>query len=72
MPVIRGQPIAMQRRPEMDKAAPTLTNHDGAEKGIRRTIGNRQPPILLLDLEFIGESAGLWVLRVVHLCFLVW
>lgn len=72
MPVIRAQPIAMQRRPEVGKAAHTLTNHDGAEKGIRRTIRYRQPSVLLLYFEFIGEAARLWVLRVVHLCFLVW
>lgn len=50
----------MQLRPEKGKAAHALTNHDGAE-GIRRTIGNRQPPILLLHFKFIGEAARLWV-----------
>lgn len=57
MPVTQAQPMTMQRRPKMGKAAHTLTNHDGAEKGIRRTIRYRQPPILLLDFKFIGEAA---------------
>lgn len=62
----------MQRKPEMGKAAHALTNHDEAERGIRRTIRYRQPPVLLLHFELIGEAACLWVLRIIHLCFLVW
>lgn len=43
-----------------------------SREGSQRTIRYRQPPILFLDFEFIGEAAGLWVLRIIHLCFLVW
>lgn len=35
------------------------------------TIGYRQPPVLLLDLELVGEPSGMWVLGIVHLCVLV-
>lgn len=69
---LKREPVAMQRKPEMDKAARALTNHDEAKGGVRRTIRYRQPPVLLLHFELIGEAACLWVLRIIHLCFLVW
>lgn len=64
--------MALQRKPEMGKAAHTLTNHGEAEKGIRRTIRYRKPPVLLLNVELIGETVCEWVLRIIHLCFVVW
>jgi len=41
-------------------------NHEGGEVCPQRTIGYRQPAILLLDLELVGEPTRVWVRRIVH------
>lgn len=75
----------MQRKPKGIKWAldllgawETRANQDEGNGGLDwtgldwgRTIGDRQPSVLLLDIELIREAAAVWVLRIVHLCFVV-
>ena len=55
----------------MDPPKGERTNQRARKKRGRLTIGYGQPPILLLNFELIGEPAAVWVLSVVHLCFIV-
>lgn len=43
----------------------------GENRERQHTIGYGQPPVLLLDVELVADTARVWVLRIIHLCVLV-
>lgn len=41
------------------------------KRGQKLTVCYWKPSVLLLDFEFVGQTRGVWVLRVVHLIRIV-